>query len=55
MAQENNFLLSRMEPDIDNSETDVNSLCRRIAKLRDQLITANLQSSHPVDIESKEV
>lgn len=52
LAQENTFLLSRLEPDTDNSETDINTLCHHITKLRDQLITANLHSQHPVDVES---
>lgn len=52
LAQENGFLLSRLEPDVDNSETDINTLCDRLTKLRDQLINANLHTSHPVDVES---
>ncbi|XP_042225380.1 GRIP and coiled-coil domain-containing protein 1-like isoform X2 [Homarus americanus] len=52
LAQENSFLASRLEQDIDNSETDVNALCRRLTKLKEQLITANLHTSHPVDVES---
>lgn len=53
LAQENTFLLSRLEPDTDNSEADINTLCHHITKLRDQLITASLHSQHPVDVESK--
>lgn len=52
LAQENAFLASRLEQDMDNSETDVNALCRRLSKLRDQLINANFHTSHPVDVES---
>nr|XP_045625686.1 GRIP and coiled-coil domain-containing protein 1-like isoform X1 [Procambarus clarkii]XP_045625687.1 GRIP and coiled-coil domain-containing protein 1-like isoform X1 [Procambarus clarkii]XP_045625688.1 GRIP and coiled-coil domain-containing protein 1-like isoform X1 [Procambarus clarkii] len=52
LAQENTYLASRLEQDTDNSETDVNALCRRLTKLRDQLINANFHSSHPVDVES---
>lgn len=52
LGQENTFLLSRLEPDTDNSEADINTLCHHITKLRDQLITANLHSQHPVDVES---
>ncbi|KAK8406868.1 hypothetical protein O3P69_007429 [Scylla paramamosain] len=52
LAQENTFLLSRLEPDTDNSEADIATLCQHITKLRDQLITANLHAQNPVDVES---
>ncbi|KAG0722611.1 GRIP and coiled-coil domain-containing protein 1 [Chionoecetes opilio] len=52
LAQENTYLLSRLEPDTDSSEADISTLCQHITKLRHQLITATLHSQHPVDVES---
>lgn len=52
LAQENTVLVSRLGPDSDNNDMDISSLCRRLTKLKDQLIHANINARHPVDIES---
>ncbi|KAK7073872.1 GRIP domain [Halocaridina rubra] len=52
LAQENTVLVSRLGPDTENSDTDMNALIRRLTKLKDQLIHANLNAPHPVDVES---
>lgn len=52
LAQENTSLLARLGPETDNSESDINTLCRQLTKLKDQLIQANLHAPHPVDLEA---
>ncbi|XP_064083212.1 GRIP and coiled-coil domain-containing protein 1-like [Macrobrachium nipponense] len=52
LAQENTLLVSRLGPDSDNNDMDISSLCRRLTKLKDQLLHANINARHPVDIES---
>ncbi|XP_042888482.1 GRIP and coiled-coil domain-containing protein 1-like isoform X2 [Penaeus japonicus] len=52
LAQENTSLLSRLGPETDNNESDINTLSRQLTKLKDQLIQANLHAPHPVDLEA---
>lgn len=55
LAQENTSLLARLGPETDNSESDINTLCRQLTKLKDQLIQANLHAPHPVDLEGRNI